>query len=354
MPWKKTCIDPDDSILQAIDRIDNTPFRVALVVDGQRKLLGTVTDGDVRRGLLHKLQLESPVSQVMNRSPRTARPDEPWDEVSARFAPELLHQIPIVDADGRVIDIRFIGKEIPSAEARNNWVVLMAGGEGRRLRPLTDSTPKPMIKIGGRPIIEIIVESFKSYGFLNFYVSIHYKAEIVRAHLGDGNGLGVNIRYLEESAPLGTAGALSLIPEIHDEPLIVMNADLLTKLNFAHLLDYHRIQGCDATMCVCEYDSTVPFGVAELDENNAVRGIEEKPIYTYFVNAGIYVVNPDIPGRLKNDQPMDMPQFLEDIVKQDGRIMAFPIREYWLDVGNLDNLELAKAQFEEVFGAEPA
>ncbi len=349
MTWRDTLIGPDDKVLHAIKRINDTPFRIAMVVDAEMRLLGTVTDGDIRRSLLGGTSVDTEVSQIMNKSPRTASADEQWVEVCARFEPQLLRQVPIVDAAGVLIDL----KQIDAAEAvqaRDNWVVLMAGGEGRRLQPLTNATPKPMIKVGGLPIIETIFDSFKRNGFHRFYVSVNYKADILRDYLGDGSKLGVEIRYLEEETQLGTAGALSLIPEAPTEPMIVMNADLLTKLNFTDLIDFHTQHDSAATMCVREFDIQVPFGVTKLDAKNRVTEIEEKPIYTFFVNAGIYALDPDILAYLKSGASISMPEFLETVIGKGDDVIAFPIHEYWLDVGNLDSLELAKAQFADVFG----
>jgi NDP-sugar pyrophosphorylase family protein len=314
------------------------------------RLLGTVTDGDIRRALLGGITVDTTVDRIMNKVPRTAKADEPWEDVCARFATVLLSQVPIIDDNQVLIDL----KQIDASETvprRDNWVVLMAGGEGRRLQPLTNATPKPMIKVGGHPIIETIFRAFKRNGFHRFYVSVNYKADVLREYLGDGSELGIELRYLEEKKPLGTAGALSLIQETPTEPLIVMNADLLTKLNFTDLLEFHCQHNASATMCVREFDLQVPFGVTQLDDANRVTKIEEKPVYTFFVNAGIYVLDPDLLGHLQKDQAIDMPDFLEGVIGKSENVVAFPIHEYWLDVGSLDSLELAKAQFADVFGS---
>jgi GTP:adenosylcobinamide-phosphate guanylyltransferase len=263
--WQNIIISPSTPILKAIEIIDAGAMKIGLVADDDYRLLGTVTDGDIRRGILKGISLDDEVQMIMNSNPMTARSDESHDTVLAIMKLKRLHQIPIVDEAGRVIDIKILDDLLKSIP-RNNWVVLMAGGLGSRLRPLTEDYPKPLLKVGNKPILETIMENFIEYGFRKFYLSVNYKADMIEGHFGDGSRWGVEIRYLREDQKLGTAGALGLLPEMTTEPLIIMNGDLLTKVNFQQLLDFHKEQRAQATMCVRDYDFQIPYGVVKVDK----------------------------------------------------------------------------------------
>lgn len=350
MKWQTTLISPGTIIFNAIERIDNTYFRIALVVDPENHLIGTVTDGDVRRALLRNIPLDATVDKIMNTRPHTARQSEPWEIVRERLLSKSLRQVPIVDEHNRVLDLRVIDETTAGVKPKDNWVILMAGGEGTRLRPLTADVPKPLLRVGGEPILETTLCLLKEQGFNRFYISVNYKADLIKKHFGDGKRLRVEIRYLSEDKRMGTAGALSLIPiDERDQPLVVMNADLLTKLDFSHLINYHESHTAEGTMCVRAYDVEVPFGVVRVDEKYRITEMDEKPVYTFFVNAGIYVIHPDLLRELPQDTKIDMPQFLVKMTRLGKNIVAFPIREYWLDVGTTDSLQLAKKQFNDVF-----
>jgi NDP-sugar pyrophosphorylase family protein len=224
----------------------------------------------------------------------------------------------------------------------------MAGGLGSRLRPLTDDTPKPLLKIGGKPVLEIIIDNFLAQGFRRFFISINYKSEQIRDHFADGSEWGAEIRYLEEDRRLGTAGSLALIEEPPAAPFVVMNGDLLTKVSFQNLMDFHAEQRSVATMCVREYDFQVPFGVVETDHTKIIS-IEEKPRQRFLVNAGIYVLNPEALGFISDDTSQDMTYVFESLIKADMETAVFPIREYWLDIGRLDDFEQANSDFENLF-----
>lgn len=340
--WNRLLVTPEAPILEAIRVLDDTAAQICLVVDADRRLLGTVTDGDIRRGILRSVSLDGPVHKIMNASPVTADPSDTHDELLASMTGRLVRQLPIVQSDGTVVGLASIDDLLASDGSRPNWVVLMAGGQGRRLRPLTKDTPKPLLEVGDKPILETIMERFADQGFRRFYVSINYKAEMVREHLGDGRKWNAEIRYLDEDAPLGTAGSLRLIDEAGEHPMIVMNADLLTNVNFGALLDYHREHAATATMAVREYDFEVPFGVVDIDENYAVE-IKEKPVHRFFVNAGIYVLEPDALARIPAEGPCDMPDMLNDLATEAGAVAVFPIREYWLDIGRSEDLERANS-----------
>jgi len=346
--WHMARIAPERSIRDAIRTIDEGAIRIALVVDGDNRLLGTVTDGDVRRGILHGVALEEPVTRVMNPHPTTARADEGRDTILERMKQTRLHQIPVVDGQGRLVTVEILD-ELLQARHRDNWVVLMAGGLGSRLRPLTDECPKPLLKVGSKPLLEIILENFLEYGFRTFYISVNYKAEMVQAHFGDGSRWGIEIRYVHEDRRLGTAGALSLLPGRPTQPLIVMNGDLLTKVNFQHLLDFHAEHRARATMCVREYDFQVPYGVVRIDHHR-ILGIDEKPVQRFFVNAGIYVLEPEALDLIPPATYFDMPELFTNLIGRQQETAVFPIREYWLDIGHMDDFARANGDFPEVFG----
>ncbi len=337
--WKSVLVKPDTPALDVLRLIDSTRLQIAMVVDGEGRLLGTVTDGDVRRALLSGTSLASPVTEIMFRTPTTAAPETDPATLMGLMQAKVLRQIPIVDAEGRVVGLETIMSLMARSELENP-VVLMAGGRGERLRPLTDTCPKPLLRVGGKPILERILETFLAQGFRRFYISVNYRAEMVESHFGDGSKFGASITYLREDKPLGTAGALTLLPQL-DLPFLVMNGDLLTNVNFAHLLEFHVEQGAAATMCVRDYTMQIPFGVVRAEGNRLV-GIDEKPSRTVFVNAGIYVLSPQVLPLLPPGEPYDMPRLFEAIVAQSGKAAVFPVRDAWLDIGRMDDYERAQ------------
>lgn len=339
-------VPPDATVLDAIRRID-AGCQIALVVDEAGRLAGTVTDGDVRRGILRGLPLSAPVSAVMTASPRTAPAGTPDAEVLRVMRTLEIHQIPLVDAEGRLTGIRTLDTLLQRHQP--NLVVLMAGGLGLRLRPLTDALPKPMLPIGGRPILETILESFINQGFKRFCISVNYHGHIIRDHFGDGLKWGAEITYLEEGDRMGTAGSLSLIPERPEHPVIVMNGDILTAVNFQQLLAFHTRNAAAATMAVQEHTLKVPYGVVQV-ENARLIGIQEKPAHRFFINAGIYALNPEVLARIPTDAPYDMPTLFQDLLAAGERTVAFPVHEYWLDIGQPGDLKRAEDEFPTVFG----
>jgi len=306
-----------------------------------------VTDGDIRRGILKGLAFSEPVRQIMNPRPTVMAGDSGREMALAMMKRKGLHHLPLVDGEGVVIGLDTLDEMIQS-RVKDNWVVLMAGGLGSRLRPLTQDCPKPMLKVGNKPLLETIIENFVEHGFRRFYISVNYMAEVVKSYFGDGSRFGIEIRYLHESKRLGTAGALSLLPEAPGEPLFVMNGDLLTKVNFGQLLDFHLTHGALATMCVREYDHQVPYGVVKID-NHRITGIEEKPVQRFFVNAGIYVLAPEALRFIPAQEALDMPALFQQMIVQGRETVVFPVREYWLDVGHLADYERANGEYQSVF-----
>lgn len=346
--WEKCLIYPHASILEAIKIIDNSAVQIALVVNQQKNILGTVTDGDIRRAILQGISLEKNIEMIMNPNPTVAREIQEKYSILAKMKAQSLQQIPIVNEDGVVVGMEVL-KDLIRSTTKPNSVVLMVGGLGSRLRPLTNNCPKPLLKIGSKPILETILENFIEYGFENFYFAVNYRAEMIKKYFGDGSKFGVKIQYLNEEKRMGTAGALSLLTATQKEPILIMNGDLLTKVNFQHLLDFHISHESKATMCVREYSYQIPYGVIEINKGQIVH-MKEKPVCSSFVNAGIYVLNSDILEMIPQDTFFDMPDLFNKIIEQKFMTAAFPIREYWMDIGQVDDFEKAKGEFWEIFG----
>ena len=341
-------ISPDLSIREALEVIDRSKRQIALVVDGEGTLIASLTDGDIRRGILRGVDLDGPVSEVMHRTPTTVTEGAPDAATRRLIAERKLQHIPVVDAAGRLVDLATV-EDLFGVRPNPAQVVLMAGGLGTRLRPLTETIPKPMLEVGGRPLLEQIIAGFAEQGFWRITVSVNYKREMVQEYFGDGSAFGVEINYLEEDKRLGTAGALSLLPDRPDGPFIVMNGDLLVSLRFDTLLDFHKRMAAEGTMVVREYSHQVPYGVVRADGDLMV-GIEEKPIARYYVNGGIYVLSPAALDRVPPDTPLDMPTLLTEITEAESRVAVFPLRDYWRDIGQMGDLEAARSEFGTVFG----
>lgn len=344
--WRKATITIDASIEEAIKVLDEGALRSAFILDVDSTLLGIVTDGDVRRALLQHIPLSDNVATIMSANPVVAHADDSKEIIASKLRNHGHLCIPFVDDDMRMIDIETL-QNMLFKPRHANTVVLMAGGIGSRLRPLTDDCPKPLLKVGGKPLLEIIVEKFIEDGFSNFLISINYKGDMIRSHFGDGSQWGVIIDYIEEDERLGTAGALSLIekPEL---PFIVMNGDLLTSLNMGQLLDFHLNQETKATMCVRKYEQKVPYGVVNCDKQRLLS-IEEKPIQQMFINAGIYVLDPEALNRMPVSKYMDMTELFDELIEKESSVAIFPIREYWLDIGRVEDFETAHGAYLEFF-----
>jgi dTDP-glucose pyrophosphorylase len=343
--WKeRLTVYPESTILNALKRIDQGGIKMVLVVNEGLQLIGTLTDGDVRRALLKNVSLESPVSMAMNSNPSVALLGESSESILSRMKSKDLYQMPVVDDSKRVVRVETLQSLLHEHEI-DNWVVFMAGGQGKRLHPLTSDCPKPLLKVGGKAILEQSFENFVKQGFKNFFISVNYKAEMIVDHFGDGSKWGVKIEYLRENRPLGTGGALSLLPQKTSLPMIVMNGDLITNMNFKQLLDFHNDQRADATMSVRQYEFTVPYGVVKLDEKNHMLGIDEKPVHQFFVNAGIYVLNPDMLALIPQETYYDIPLLFDQGAKSKRRILTFPIRESLMDVGQMEDFRRANEEF---------
>lgn len=345
--WEKTLIGPDASFRDALEAIDRSGSGMALVVDDERRLLGALSDGDIRRALIRGADLKDLARAAANADPTTIGDDQPRPAILARLRADSLRQLPIVDAARRVVGLATVQDFLDIPE-RVHPVVIMAGGKGERLAELTRETPKPMLRVGPRPILESIVQNFQSQGFRRFWLAVNYKAEQIEGHFGDGSALGLDIRYLREDKPLGTCGALSLLPRPVDHPFLVTNGDVLTKADYGHVLDSHLQSDAHATVVVRDYQMQVPFGVVNADGGQVTR-IEEKPTRSYTINAGVYVLSPEAVDLIPKESFCDMPTLLADMIAKGLRVRAQRAEGYWMDIGRMPDYARANADYGAVF-----
>lgn len=319
------------SIKDAVEIIDKGSIGIVVVVDNDFKLIGTITDGDVRRGLLKGYSLDEKVDLILNKNSISCRLNDSKQKMISVAEKFYINQIPVLDENETLIHIETF-HELHKDKKHDNIVFLMAGGLGTRLRPLTESTPKPMLKVGDKTILEHIINKFKEYGYLRFVISINYLGEQIRDFFGNGASFGVEIEYILEKEKLGTAGSLSLLENLPTRPFFVMNADLVTELNLEQLLLFHEEHDGDATICIRKYEIDIPYGVVKV-ENSQLESIEEKPKHHFFINAGIYVLEPSIIKYIPKNQYLDMPTFLSSLKVEGSQITTFPLREKWIDIG---------------------
>jgi dTDP-glucose pyrophosphorylase/CBS domain-containing protein len=349
-PWDATIVAPSAPIRDALVVMGRGRRQIALVVDDTGRLLGTVTDGDVRRAILDGIALERPARDIMHVNPSTISADTPRADQVERMRDNNIHHLPVVDVDGRVIGLVSLDELlVPVVVEKPNMAILLVGGLGSRLRPLTNEKPKPLIPVGGRPVLETIVGQLRDHGIRRLNFAVNHMADAIKAHFGGGERFGVSIEYLEEDEPLGTAGALGLIAEAPAEPIVVMNGDILTNVDFSGLLAHHAETGAAATVATRTYEIEVPFGVIEND-GHTVTAIVEKPIRHFQVNAGIYVFEPGVQRRLPAGKRRDMPDLLSEMIADGEVVSGFPIHEYWIDIGRIEDLNKAAGEFGEVFG----
>jgi len=339
--WKNILVTSGSNIQEVLKVIDSEALQLALVVDTDNRLLGTVTDGDIRRAIINHVPLSAPISEIMFTKPTVVDISTSRTKVLELMNVNHVHSIPILH-DGIVVGL----ETIHNATQKNKYdnpVFLMAGGFGTRLKPLTDTCPKPLLKIGDKPILETVLLTFIKAGFHKFYISTHYLPEMIKEYFGNGKKWGVKIDYIHENTPLGTGGALGLLPKnLPKLPVIMMNGDVLTKVNLEALLAFHNENNASATMCVREYEYQVPFGVIE-SEGSKIISMVEKPIQQFHVNAGIYVVGRDVVDSVKENELVDMPTLLERFL--DKQVLKYPFYEYWLDIGRMDDFNRAQTDY---------
>lgn len=339
------CVGPVATIKRALEKINECTLGIVLVVDEDRRLLGTVTDGDVRRAILAGVDLSSAVTVVLERKagsvharPLTAKTGTDRGEYLALLKKHQLLHLPILDGEGRVLGLitrdDFLSDPLPLS------AVVMAGGKGTRLHPLTENLPKPMLHVGDKPLLEIIIGRLKQTGIRQVHVTTHHKPERITEHFGDGENFGVDLRYVSEEKPLGTAGALGLMPR-PKETLLVINGDILTDVDFKAMYHFHREHRADLTVAVREYDLKVPYGVLEC-EGEVVKCLQEKPVRKFLVNAGIYLMEPSVHGYITKGHRQDMTDLIQTLLNEKLSVISFPVYEYWLDIGGAVEYQAAQ------------
>ncbi|PPD22252.1 MAG: alcohol dehydrogenase [Methylomonas sp.] len=346
--WQQVVIRPEASLRSTIEVIDRGALQIALVVDDDDKLVGVVTDGDIRRALIRGWALEQPVSDVMNKRPKVASLQDSKTQLIAIMEGHHLYQLPVVDEQGRVVRLESL-QALYKQPSFPNPVFLLAGGFGKRLRPYTDDCPKPLLEIGGKPILQTIIENFVKSGFRQFFIAVHYKAEQIKQYFGDGGRWGIAIHYIDEIEPMGTAGAIGLLPgDLPDVPLIVMNGDILTQIDFSRLLAYHNEQQAIATLCVRQYEYQIPYGVVTLAQQRIVA-IEEKPLQSCLANAGIYVLDHSLIKSIAAQKTLDMPTLFNQQIALGEAVAMFAVNDYWLDIGREADFLRAQGEFAQFF-----
>lgn len=335
--FNKILLKKESTIKDALVMLNNEGLQIVLVIDNQRKLIGTISDGDIRRGLLDKKTLDSSVLEIMNSKFIYAKKNQGEIFALEIMKKNSINQLPILDDFGRVIDLFLLKDLINIPLEKKNAVVIMAGGEGKRLRPLTENCPKPMLEVGGKPMLQTILESLIESGFKKFFFSVNYLKERIIDYFGDGSKWNVEIQYLIEDKPLGTAGSLTLLPKNLSDPIIVMNGDILTKFDPKKLIEFHNENASYATICVRDNETIVPFGVIESNGIELTK-IIEKPTYNNLVSAGVYTFDPEVIGILSEEKKIDIPDLILLLKKMDKRVLICPIHEYWLDIGRRETL----------------
>jgi dTDP-glucose pyrophosphorylase len=338
--WRKAILSANATIEQAIRNLDEISVRIVLVANEAGVLEGTLSDGDIRRGLLKGLDLKSPIASIIRHNPLVAPPELERELVMKLMVANKIQQIPVVDECRHVVGLH-LWDEIATAPTRSNLMVIMAGGMGTRLHPHTENCPKPLLPVGGKPMLEHIIDRAKLEGFSHFVLAIHYLGHMIEAHFGNGERLGVQIDYLREEKPLGTAGALGLLNPLPDAPFLVTNGDVITDIRYGELLDFHIRHAAVASMAVRIYEWQHPFGVVQT-QGIEIVGFEEKPIARSHINAGVYALDPEALCVLSADAECDMPTLFERLQAKAKRTVAYPMHEPWLDVGRVDDLKQAQ------------
>lgn len=342
--WRKAMLPVTATLQQAIRNLDESALQIILVTTADEVLIGTLTDGDIRRGLLRGLDLNSPIESIIHRDPLVAPPMIGRDTVLQLMQANRIHQLPIVD-ESRHVQGLYLWDELMVPTRRPNLMVIMAGGKGTRLRPHTENCPKPLLPVGGKPMLEHIVERAKAEGFRRFVLAVHYLGHMIEDYFGDGSRWQVEIQYLRESVPLGTVGAVGMLSPAPEAPFVVSNGDVLTDIRYGELLDFHSRHRASATMAVRLHEWQHPFGVVRTQGVDIV-GFEEKPVSRSHINAGIYVLDPVAIGLLHGGEACDMPTLFTRLQERSLRTIVYPMHEPWLDVGRADDLRSAQASLD--------
>ncbi len=336
----KICMQSNKTLFDVLKNLENEESQIVLIINEDKKLLGTISDGDIRRHLITGNTLDTKVSEVMNKNFISVNQGERKQRILQIMRDKGINQIPIINDSGEIIEIVLLKELIEVKNYLDNPVLVMAGGIGSRLRPFTENCPKPMLKIGDKPILEILIEQLIDNGFSNFYISVNYLKEQIIEYFGDGRKWSIDIKYLIEEKPLGTAGALSLLPKEINKPFIVINGDILTKFNMKQLIDFHLKNKSYLTICAREYEINVPFGVIETN-GIELENIIEKPTYRNYINAGVYTFDSEVLEVISRNETIDMPVLIKKLKSLNKKIIICPIHEYWIDIGQHESLNKA-------------
>ncbi len=346
---KNLCIAPNITIKESMRVIEAGTYKIALVVDAHHKLKGVLTDGDIRRALLEGYRISDSIESIYNKSPVVSYEADSNDILVRKSIAGGTYQIPIIDSNDKLVGLKELSNLL-SMQTINHKVVIMAGGLGTRLHPLTEKNPKPLLTVGGKPILETIINTFSENSFKEFIISVNYKADMIKSYFGDGKKFGVNIQYIDESKRMGTAGSLSFMKNQLTESFFVINADLLTNLNYNYMLQYHLAHEAEATMGTVEYKIEIPYGVIHTI-NQQIVDIEEKPTHKFLVSGGIYVLHPSILDMIPENSFFDMPTLFEQLITKNKKVISFSIRDrdYWKDIGSIDDYECANEEYKNNF-----
>jgi dTDP-glucose pyrophosphorylase len=342
---KRFIVAKSQTVRQAMEAINENWREIVFVEDEQGKLVGTITDGDIRRGLLSGLSFDASVELIMNKSFTYVSPEIDRVRALETMKARGVLQIPIVDSGMRLVGIHFL-QELLGTSIRPNAAVVMAGGKGVRLRPVTETIPKPMVCVAGRPILERIILHLMGFGIRRIYVALNYMGELIEEHFGDGSHLGCELHYLKESTCLGTGGALSLIPEDESHPLVVMNGDLVTQVNIGNMLEFHEAEKCVATVGVSIYPLHIPFGVVKKSGNRLVE-MHEKPVEHFLINTGIYILDPSTLRLVPKNEEFPITSLIQSLLQKDMSVGTFLIEEEWIDIGRHADLRKANGIIDE-------
>lgn len=340
--WKNALIPADSSVADAIRNLDRSGLQIALVVSQDYGLLGTLTDGDIRRGLLRGLTMASSIEAIVFRTPLVVPPELGHESVLHLMRANRIHQLPVVEESRRVVGLH-LWDDLLEPIQLPNMMLIMAGGKGTRLLPHTEHCPKPLLPVGGKPMLEHIIDRAKADGFSHFILAVHYLGHMIEEYFGDGSRMGVRIEYLHEKRPLGTAGAISLLTSLPDSAFVVSNGDVLTDIHYGELLEFHKRHAAAATMAVRLHEWQHPFGVVRTEGVDIV-GFDEKPVARSHINAGVYVLEPKALDVLAADEHCDMPTLFSRLKERAARTIVYPMHEPWLDVGRAADLERARSQ----------
>ncbi len=340
--WREALLPVNTTLQQVIRNLDATALQIALVVSPDGTLLGTITDGDIRRGLLRGLDLNSPIHSVIHREAMVVPPQMSREMVLHLMRANVIKALPVVDESRRIVGLHLLN-DLLTPIHHPNMMLIMAGGQGTRLRPHTENCPKPMLPVGGKPMLEHIIERAKAEGFKRFVLAIHYLGNMIEDHFGDGSRWQIQINYLREESPLGTAGAIGLLNPRPETSLLVSNGDVLTDIHYGELLDFHCRHGATATMAVRMHEWHHPFGVV-LTKGVDIIGFEEKPITRNHINAGVYVLEPAAFDVLGANEHCDMPTLFSRLQERSARTIVYPMHEPWLDVGRVDDYAQANGR----------